>query len=430
MGYAEDFQAGLAALRQNDAARGQALLTACVRQQPTDAQAWLFLGVALGLNGQSAAAEQAVQRSVALNGSDPRAHYNLGRLQAVRGDRAAAVASYQRALAADAGFGKATEALAQLGVAPPAAPPPPPARPAPPPWEPEPAPAPRESEFQALERLSGGYVVRSVSVRSCMRLSFVLCLLVCGFGALVGLVTGTLPVEAVLGGLLAAAVGSLVGAGVGGWLFNLLSERVGGLEVGFGTTRQGTALVRVDPASAAKLATLLGLPLFVLGELLFVPLALAPAMRPVVVPAMLALGACGTAGAYVWHLLVALCYNLAAKLTGGLVCDVTGRYGPRCVASCVWWPTAWTLLLAALPLMLVTFGLLKLQAAAATNWVMRFPGAPGGLPARPPVHLPPGLAPRPGPRLVRMALGPCIHPLLYNLGARLVGGLEFECDPA
>lgn len=88
-----------------------------VALDPTDAEDWFMLGVALRLEREAAEAQRCLERSLALTGERATALYELGPALENQGQRAATRAAQQKALAADSSYVPARVAQASLAAA-------------------------------------------------------------------------------------------------------------------------------------------------------------------------------------------------------------------------------------------------------------------------------------------------------------------------
>lgn len=125
--------AGVQALKNDDARGAVEHLTRAVTENPNDAQAYAYLGTAYGKLKMPDKAAECLQQAVRLAPQAVQLRFNLGMALELAGKRAEAVDSYRQALALDGGYDRARQALARLGASAdsPAAPAPSPA-PAPP----------------------------------------------------------------------------------------------------------------------------------------------------------------------------------------------------------------------------------------------------------------------------------------------------------
>lgn len=115
MSQRETVERGLEALRQGDWTAAIEHLEAAVADRPTDGEAVMYLGIAHGQAGHTEPALATLDRAGSLMPGDPRPLFNRARLHQKLGDTAAAAEGYRAALRLDPAYGKAREALAQLG---------------------------------------------------------------------------------------------------------------------------------------------------------------------------------------------------------------------------------------------------------------------------------------------------------------------------
>lgn len=112
--------AGIQALKNGDPKGALQYLAEAVKQNPSDAQAYAYLGTAYGQLNLPVQAAQCLERAVALAPQSAALHFNYGMALERAGQGGEAVASYRRALAVDAGYERARQALARLGQSNPA----------------------------------------------------------------------------------------------------------------------------------------------------------------------------------------------------------------------------------------------------------------------------------------------------------------------
>lgn len=113
--------AGIQALKSGDPKTALQHLAEAVRQNPSDAQAYAYLGTTYGQLNLPEQAAQCLERAVALAPQSAALQFNFGIALEKAGKRDEAVAAYRRSLTLDASYERARQALARLGQAAPAA---------------------------------------------------------------------------------------------------------------------------------------------------------------------------------------------------------------------------------------------------------------------------------------------------------------------
>ncbi|WP_309712626.1 tetratricopeptide repeat protein [Armatimonas sp.] len=127
---------GILRLKEGRFAEAAGSLADAVAQDASDVGAWRLLGGALSALEDTAGAVAAFQRTVELDGSQPKNHYNLALALQAAGDRVGARQHFSHALRLDPHYEQAglrLRELESLPTAPPSAPEPPPRIPPPPP---------------------------------------------------------------------------------------------------------------------------------------------------------------------------------------------------------------------------------------------------------------------------------------------------------
>jgi tetratricopeptide repeat protein len=112
-------EAGVRALQNKDARTAVDHLTQATQEDPQDAQAFGYLGLAYGQLDQTAKAVEYLKHATRLAPQSAPLRYNLGMALEKAGKKAEAVAAYRQALAVNAGYDKARQALIRLGETPP-----------------------------------------------------------------------------------------------------------------------------------------------------------------------------------------------------------------------------------------------------------------------------------------------------------------------
>jgi hypothetical protein len=423
MAYQDSFEAAMTALREARPAEAEPLLRACTEEAPQEAEGWLFLGVALGLQEQFEPAAAALGRAAELAPDDPRVAYNQARLAYRRGDLEQAAAAYQLTLALDPAHAKAREALLDLGQD--VAPPPPVGFP------------PIESQIEAPTdvALAGSWRLAEFDIVSLVRVWPIASLLL-GFvmGAAMG-VAALLAHELQLGTQaaqqpLSQPLGAVIAAALGALIYNWLAGRLGGLRGNLATEGVWTILQRVSPSSYARLVTAVTAVMGLLFFVLLAPLALVAVLLTghghTARLALVTLVACGggylalVAGSYLWSAFEAFFYNLVAQLTGGLAVSLEPA-GRMVVARRLDFArSALTLWLARLPGVVVGVSLMVAVMVAMRHVPLSATDTP------PPVFTTPQLA----VLALLMLVQPFLEVAFYNLAARWVGGARVRLESA
>jgi tetratricopeptide (TPR) repeat protein len=120
---------GILRLKEGRFAEAAGALADAVAQDASDVGAWRLLGGALSALEDTAGAVAAFQRTVELDGSQPKNHYNLALALQAAGDRRGARQHLTHALQLDPSYEQATLRLRELDALPTAPPPPPPVAP-------------------------------------------------------------------------------------------------------------------------------------------------------------------------------------------------------------------------------------------------------------------------------------------------------------
>lgn len=107
--------AGVQALKGGDPKGALQHLAEAVRQNPSDAQAYAYLGTAYGQLNMPEQAAQCLERAVALVPNSAALQFNYGMALERAGKQGDAVAAYRRALTVDASYGRAQQALVRIG---------------------------------------------------------------------------------------------------------------------------------------------------------------------------------------------------------------------------------------------------------------------------------------------------------------------------
>jgi tetratricopeptide (TPR) repeat protein len=90
-----------------------------IATQPADAEAHALLGVALGMQGDTAAAARSLETAIQFDPQQPTFHFNLGQVREKQGDPSGAVTAYQAALQLNPTYERAAAAYQRLTAVPP-----------------------------------------------------------------------------------------------------------------------------------------------------------------------------------------------------------------------------------------------------------------------------------------------------------------------